>query len=315
MKTDSAAAQDRDALSAGAAEQEAVFLHDLGQKVRDLRAQCGLSRKALADASGISERYIAQLEAGKGNVSVILLRRVCAAAGVQIEDMFADALDAPRDWPVWHQLIRRAAPAQITRARAALATAAVPDKAVNRIALVGLRGAGKSTLGKMLAVQLGCPFVELNREIERDHGLMVNEIFALYGQEGYRRLEQASLRALTQRPGAMVLATNGGLVAEPLSYDLVLDSFFTIWIKARADEYLARVQRQGKLRVVSEDAAAMQELRSTLASRSGAYARAGAMVDTSGAKVETSLAEMVALVRRAKGETAQCAATRQEQAV
>ena len=298
-------------------EQEQVFLHGIGQKVRDLRAERGLSRKALAEASGLSERYIAQLEAGKGNVSVILLRRVCAATGAQIEDMFPAPAGAPRDWAAWRKLISRAAPEQITRARAALATdsGAAPGKGIDRIALVGLRGAGKSTLGKMLAVQLGCPFVELNREIERDRGLSVNEIHALYGQDGYRRLEQASLRALTQRPGAMVLATNGGLVGEPLSYDLVLDSFFTIWIKARPDEHMARVQKQGNLRLANEDPAAMQELRATLASRNEAYARASAVVDTSGEAVATSLADMLALLRRARGETAQRVAARLEQTV
>ena len=303
--------------SAAAQAQEQVFLQDLGQKVRDLRTERGLSRKALAEASGLSERYIAQLEVGKGNVSVILLRRVCAATGAQIEDMFPAPADAPRDWPNWRKLISRAAPEQITRARAALAadSGAAPGKGIERIALVGLRGAGKSTLGKMLAVQLGWPFVELNREIERDRGLSVNEIHALYGQDGYRRLEQASLRALTQRPGAMVLATNGGLVAEPLSYDLVLDSFFTIWIKARPDEHMARVQKQGNLRLANEDPAAMQELRATLASRNEAYARASAVLDTSGEAVATSLADLLALVRRARGETAPRAAATHEQAV
>lgn len=285
--------------------QEEIFLHDLGQKVRDLRAARNLSRKALADMSGISERYIAQLEAGKGNVSVILLRRVCAATGADIEDMFPDAAAAPQDWPLWRDLLRRATPAQIARAKAALVVDAAPGQSLDRIALVGLRGAGKSTLGKMLAEQLGWPFIELNREIERDHGLSVGEIFALYGEDGYRRLEQSSLRALAQRPGPMVLASNGGLVGEPLTYDLLLDSFFTIWIKARPDEHMARVQSQGSLRFVGQDRAAMQELRATLASRNETYARASAVVDTSGETVANSLAALVALVRRARGEGGQ----------
>ncbi len=207
---------------------EQDFLAELGRRVRHVRALRGMSRKVLARVSGISERYIAQLESGNGNVSIKLLRRVSAAMGTRIEDLIIDDT-APSDWPVFRDLIRTAASAQIAQARAILsgaapASSAQPDRAgIDRVALIGLRGAGKSTLGRIVAERLGFAFVELNREIERAHGLSLAEILALYGQEGYRRREQAALREVVARPGPMILATGGGIVAEPLTFDLLLD--------------------------------------------------------------------------------------------
>src|SRR5205085_10500376 len=168
-------------------DPESGFLEQLGQRVRTVRALRGMSRKVLARVSGISERYIAQLESGQGNVSIKLLRRVAAAVGVRVEDLIVDDA-APQDWPIIRDLLRSAAPAQVAQARAILAgaaPAAAPGSAAppaDRIALIGLRGAGKSTLGRIAAERLGWRFVELNREIERTHGLSVAEILALYGQ-------------------------------------------------------------------------------------------------------------------------------------
>ena len=269
------------------ATEEQQFLTTLGRQVRHVRALRGMSRKVLARVSGISERYIAQLESGQGNVSIKLLRRVAAAVGVRVEDLIVDEA-APQDWPIFRDLLRTAAPAQVADARAILAGAArtpAAERAAppsDRIALIGLRGAGKSTLGRIAAERLGWRFVELNREIERAHGHSVAEILALYGQEGLRRREQAMLRKLIARPGALIVATGGGIVAEPLTFDLLLASFVTVWLKAAPEEHMARVRQQGDLRPMADDRTAMQELRAILQSREPLYARARVTVDTTG---------------------------------
>ncbi|MGL4556973.1 MAG: shikimate kinase, partial [Afipia sp.] len=170
-------------------EPESQFLEQLGQRVRTMRALRGMSRKTLAKVSGISERYIAQLESGKGNVSIVLLRRVSAAMGAHVEDLIPTA-DTTPDWLVIRDLMRSATPEQIAQAKDALSGngAARHGNTFAGIALIGLRGAGKSTLGKMLAKKIGWTFVELNKEIEKQNGLSVAEIIALYGQEGFRRM-------------------------------------------------------------------------------------------------------------------------------
>jgi XRE family aerobic/anaerobic benzoate catabolism transcriptional regulator len=166
------------------------------------------------------------------------------------------------------------------------------------IALIGLRGAGKSTLGKMLAKKIGWSFVELNKEIEAQNGLSVAEIIALYGQEGFRRMEQAALGQLLARKELMVLATGGGIVSEPLTFDLILSSFYTIWLKAEPEEHMARVRRQGDLRPMADDRSAMAELRTILLSREPLYARASAVVDTAGLSVDAAAARLIDAVRR-----------------
>ena len=242
-------------------DAEAGFLEQLGQRVRTMRALHGMSRKVLAKVSGISERYIAQLEGGKGNVSIVLLRRVSNAMGAHLEDLIPASEPSP-DWPVIRDLLRKATPRQIAHARDILSgqgASAHRQMTFAGIALIGLRGAGKSTLGKLLADQIGWSFVELNKEIERQNGLSVAEIIAMYGQEGFRRMEQAALGHLLSRRELMVLATGGGIVSEPLTFDLVLSSFYTIWLKAEPEEHMARVRRQGDLRPMA--AATKQPIR------------------------------------------------------
>jgi XRE family transcriptional regulator, aerobic/anaerobic benzoate catabolism transcriptional regulator len=285
--------------------EERDFLAALGRRVRHVRALRGMSRKVLARVSGISERYIAQLESGKGNVSIKLLRRVSAAMGTQIEDLVLDDTLAA-DWPVFRDLIRAATSTQIAQARAILsgvgpASSQQPDRAgSDRVALIGLRGAGKSTLGRAVAARLGWDFVELDREIERAHGHSVAEILALYGQEGYRRREQAALREVVARAGPMILATGGGIVAEPLTFDLLLSSFFTVWLKAAPAEHMARVRQQGDLRPMADDRTAMQELQAILASREPLYGRARVTVDTSGIGIEAAAEKLFAALGHAK---------------
>lgn len=271
---------------------ETEFLERLGQTVRTLRALRGMSRKVLARVSGVSERYIAQLESGQGNISVILLQRLATAVGANISDLFMAQSESHSDLAVVRDLLRRATPAQLAdvkllladRSASSVLRPATPPPA-SRIALIGLRGAGKSTLGRQLAEKLGWPFVELNKEIETANGLSVSEILALYGQDGFRRLEQNALRDLIARPGPMILATGGGIVSEPLTFDLVLGSFYTVWLRAKPEEHMSRVRKQGDLRPMAEDRSAMQELKTILLSREPLYARARAVVETSGLSI------------------------------
>jgi XRE family aerobic/anaerobic benzoate catabolism transcriptional regulator len=278
-------------------DPEATFLEQLGQRVRTMRALRGMSRKVLARVSGISERYIAQLEAGRGNVSIVLLRRVSNAMGAHLEDLIP-AAEPPPDWTVIRDLLRKASPSQITQAKDILGQSASMQHRTSfaGIALIGLRGAGKSTLGKMVAKKIGWNFVELNKEIEAQNGLSVAEIIALYGQEGFRRLEQAALTQLLARKELTVLATGGGIVSEPVTFDLILSSFYTIWLKAEPEEHMARVRGQGDLRPMADDRSAMAELRNILVSREPLYARASAVVDTAGLTVDAAAARLAEAV-------------------
>jgi XRE family transcriptional regulator, aerobic/anaerobic benzoate catabolism transcriptional regulator len=281
-----------------ASDLESGFLDQLGQRVRTMRALRGMSRKVLAKVSGISERYIAQLESGKGNVSIVLLRRVSNAMGAHLEDLIPAADPAP-DWQMFRDLLRKATPSQIAQAKDVLAghSATTHRASFAGIALIGLRGAGKSTLGKVLAKKIGWNFVELNKEIEAQNGLSIAEIIALYGQEGFRRMEQNALSQLLAQKEPMVLATGGGIVSEPLTFDLILSSFYTIWLKAEPEEHMGRVRKQGDLRPMADDRSAMAELRNILVSREPLYARASATVDTAGLSVDAAAARLIDTVR------------------
>lgn len=284
-----------------AAQSETHFLEQLGQRVRQTRGLRGMSRKVLANVSGISERYIAQLESGKGNVSIVLLRRVAQALGTHPEDLIPAADPVP-EWPVLRDLLRQASPVQLAHARDVLAglgrlgagARRLPD--FSGIALIGLRGAGKSTLGRRLADHIGWRFVELTKEIAQQHGLSIAEIFALYGQEGYRRMEQATLRQLLARKELMVLAAGGGIVSEPVSFDMLLSSFFTVWLKAAPEQHMARVRSQGDLRPIDDDHGAMDELRTILSSREPYYGRASAVLDTEPLTVDAAAEQLIAMV-------------------
>jgi len=285
-----------DAAGREALEEEA-FLQQLGQRVRTTRGLRGMSRKVLAKVSGISERYIAQLESGQGNVSIVLLRRMAHALGTPLDDLIPGG-DAAPDWPLLRDLLRHATPQQIAQAKDILTgqsttRAAGRTPGVAGIALIGLRGAGKTTLGRLLAERIGWDFVELNKEIERENGLSVAEIIALYGQEGFRRMEQAALARLLTRDAPFVLATGGGIVSEPLTFNLILSSFFTVWLRAEPEEHMMRVRRQGDLRPMADDNSAMQELRTILLSREPLYSRASACVDTAGLSIKDAAARLI----------------------
>lgn len=280
-----------------------AYLVQLGQRVRSMRAVRGMSRKVLAQESGVSERYIAQLESGLGNVSIMLLRRVADATGAPLEDLVADPARMPPDWTLIRELLRKASPEIIADVKAVLAGQPVeraqhPARVeVDRVALIGLRGAGKSTLGRMAAEKLGWHFVELNKEIEREAGFSITEIFSIYGQDGYRRYEQAALERIIAEPGAMVVATGGGIVSDPVTFERLLASFFTVWIKASPGEHMSRVRKQGDLRPMGADKAAMSELITILQSREPLYSRARVSIDTSGATIDTSLMALLRTIQ------------------
>jgi len=238
-------------------QQEDAYLARLGERVRAWRTEHGMSRKTLAVASGVSERYLAQLEAGQGNISVLLLRKIARAMGVAVE-----------------RLVRE------------------EDGVEKPIALIGLRGAGKSTLGAKLAASMSLPFVELDREVEKEAGAPLTEVFAMYGQDAFRRFERRALeRVLAEQPRA-VIATGGSLVTDPGTYDLLLERCRCIWLRASAQEHMARVLAQGDTRPFKGRSAALDEIRKLLADRERLYGRAGTVVDTSGKSVRQALAEL-----------------------
>jgi XRE family transcriptional regulator, aerobic/anaerobic benzoate catabolism transcriptional regulator len=276
---------------------EQRFLADLARRVRTLRARHGMSRRALASASGLSERYIAQLEAGDGNVSVLLLQRVARAMGQPITALLDDHDRSPEEH-VLGELLKSASRQDRERVRAMLAEGRPREPAPPpRVALIGLRGAGKSTLGKMAAETLGWRFLELNREIEREAGLSIAEVFSLYGQEGYRRFERRCLDAVSKSREPMILATAGGIVAEPVTFDRLLSSFQTIWLKAQPEEHMRRVREQGDLRPMGRERSAMDELRAILESREPLYGRARARLDTAGLSVADAASRLVGIIR------------------
>jgi XRE family aerobic/anaerobic benzoate catabolism transcriptional regulator len=280
------------------------YLDRLGERVRRLRNQRGMTRKALAQHAEISERYIAQLESGEGNCSIVLLRRIARAIGVQLPQLVSEGADPPLDAVLFTQFVERLpAPAlkeareMVMRRFADLTT----SSRRSRVALLGMRGSGKSTLGARLAKERGVPFIELDREIERTTGTSLTEIFQLFGQETFRRAEREALDRVLSEHKEFVMATSGSIVTEPATLDVLLSSCFTIWVKAEPDVHMARVVAQGDLRPMSANPRAMDDLVSILNSREPLYARADATLDTNGRSIDASLSDLAALTASQTG--------------
>jgi len=280
---------------------EAAYLERLGQRVRGERMRRGMTRKQLALESGVSERYLAQLEAGRGNISILLLRQVAGAMGRPLDLLVLDGPERPVEAELLRGLLARLDREQVAQAhdllteRFGLANAKARE---GRIALIGLRGAGKSTLGRLLAERQGVPFVEMTREIEAAAGMPMPEIIALGGQSMLRRLELRALESVVQRHDRAVLATGGGLVAEPATYDALLANCFTVWVTARPEEHMNRVLAQGDRRPMADNPEAMEDLRRILVEREALYAKADRRLDTGGLTVQQALEKLVALVPR-----------------
>lgn len=275
------------------------FLQRLGEKVRTMRSRRGMSRKVLARHSDVSERYLAQLEAGEGNCSIQLLRRIADAMSVPVADLVDDRPERPLEAMLLDQFLGRLSSAEIAEAREVLlARFGGPSAAMRRerIALIGLRGGGKSTIGSLLAEQLGVPFVELDRVIEQKGGMPIGEMIEMFGQETFRRAERSALETVLHDNPRLVLATGGGLVTEPATYELLLTSCVTVWVRADPDQHMQRVIAQGDMRPMADSARAMDDLVAILKSREPLYAKADVALDTAGKSPERSVEELVRLL-------------------
>jgi XRE family aerobic/anaerobic benzoate catabolism transcriptional regulator len=273
--------------------EDAQFLAAMGKRVRDAREQRGMARKVLAQSAGVSERYLAQLEAGDGNASVLLLRHVARALGLALPELLET-----REHPVEQRLIRRFLEQVPEQRLEDIVFRLMRDfgreesTRRKRIALVGLRGAGKTTLGRALAAELGVPFIELNREIEREAGISLSEVFMLYGQAGYRRIERRCLERTLDAHPEMVMTVGGGIVSEADTYNLLLVNCYTVWVKASPTEHMARVVAQGDLRPMQGNAEAMGDLTRILDAREPLYRKTDMTLDTSGEQPDQSLAKL-----------------------
>ena len=276
--------------------QNAVYLQSLGQRIREARARRGMSRRILSRDSGVSERYLAQLETGQGNISILLLRQIGQALDLPIAELLNDSANESSELKRAKELLEKLPTEKLPRARELLTREFTSLNSTTRnqcIAIVGLRGAGKSTIGHLLAKHLSVPFIELDRIIEERSGLDLSVIFDLYGQSGFRRLERECLDQVLLQYPKFVLATGGSLVSESSTYERLLAECFTIWLRATPEEHMQRVIAQGDTRPMSENReAAMSELKSILAVREPLYRRADATIDTSHKSEEATLQEL-----------------------
>ena len=283
------------------------FLLGLGERVRALRARRGMTRKALAVATDVSERHLANLEYGVGNASVLILLQVAQALKCTLAELLGDVTTRSPEWLMIRELLENSDEATLRRVREAvgelLGTGGAHGHGASqrsaRVALVGLRGAGKSTLGTLLAEDLGFPFVELSREIEKFAGCSINEIQNLYGQNAYRRYERRALEEAIQIYPEAVIATPGGLVSDPASFNQLLAHCTTVWLHADPEDHMARVAAQGDLRPMAGNREAMDDLKGILAGRSAFYSKAEFRLDTSAAALEPTFAALRSLVRQA----------------
>lgn len=295
-------AEDEDKVDAPAGwdDESARLLGVLARNIRLLRSQRGMTRKQLAEHSGVSLPHLARLESSQGNVSVVVLGKVAKALNQPVSRLFAEEDAATGDLAVIIGLLRRRSPEQLDRIRRKLLTEfdAYGDKA-GRIALVGLRGAGKSTVGKEVAARLGRPFVELNKEVEREAGTSLQEIINFYGQTGYRNLERQCLERLLATHPSIVLATGGGIVAEPATYEILLRSFYTVWLHAEHEVYFQRAMGQHDVRIAKPPLyrEAMDNIRRTMEARDHLYRMADFAVDTTTLSVEEVVQRILAHVQ------------------
>jgi XRE family transcriptional regulator, aerobic/anaerobic benzoate catabolism transcriptional regulator len=293
------------ATTAGFAPGEPVFLAAIGREVRRRRAKRGMTRRQLAQASETSERYLAQIESGAGNPSVSVLRAIARALDLPVAALLPEAGARAAAFgtilDLLAQVPEKDLPALANELETRVARQSGADRA-HRIALVGLRGAGKSTLGRMLAQHLGWPFIELDHRVEEDYGASIPDVIEMAGMATFRRHERAALERVIAEHEAAVITTAGGIVSNPETYALLLRCTHTIWIKARPDEHMSRVMAQGDFRPMAQNRAAMADLVAILEARRADYARAEAELDTSGDVLEQSFAKLLRVVAPFIGE-------------
>ncbi|RTL58152.1 MAG: helix-turn-helix domain-containing protein [Rhodocyclaceae bacterium] len=274
------------------------FLASLGKRVREIRDRRGMTRKLVARDAGVSERHLAHLEAGEGNISIVLLRRITMALDISLADLLVPETEDTVEKRLIRRFLERLPQHRMEEVVFRLMRDFGHEEAVRRkrVALVGLRGAGKSTLGRQLAAEMGAAFIEIDKEIERETGMPVEEIFALYGQAGYRRAEKRTLERVLRENDRGVFSVGGGIVSQPETYDFLLSSCFTIWVKAQPEEHMARVMAQGDLRPMAGNDEAMEDLKRILEAREPLYRKADTILDTTGETAESSFVKLKQLV-------------------
>jgi XRE family transcriptional regulator, aerobic/anaerobic benzoate catabolism transcriptional regulator len=291
--------------------QKHPFLTGLGERALALRIKRGMTRKALSSAANVSERHLANLEYGVGNVSVLVLLQLSQALGASFTQLLGDATPATPEWQKLQELLGGASETQLRLVRESLGElidspayrgTATPARSA-RIALIGLRGAGKSTLGHLLAEDMDFPFVELSRDIERLAGCSISEIQALYGQNAYRRYERRAIDEALQTYPQAVIATPGGLVSDAATYNLVLSNCTSIWLQADAKDHMQRVAAQGDMRPMAGNKEAMEDLKFILAGRNALYGKAEFHLNTSAQSQELTFAALRKIVRDALAMT------------
>jgi len=281
---------------------DVAYLHKLADKIRDARAQRGMTRNALAADSGVSLRFLAQLEGGQGNPSILVLRRIASAMGFPPDGLLSDEPQPTIDRILLMQLLKHLSDDDIAEARRLLARHltldALSEAKKPYVTLIGLRGAGKTTLGRRLAKHRGVPFFELDREVEREYGATIGEILQLHGQPGYRRFERESLQAVLSKNPAAIIETGGGLAADPETLPLLLERSVAVWVRASPEEHMQRVIDQGDLRPMARSREAMRELKDILKAREPFYRQAPLHLTTSGRTAEQSFEELLELLER-----------------
>lgn len=275
----------------------------LGERARALRSRRGLTRKALALAADVSERHLANLEHGVGNASILVLAQIAAALQCPLAELIGDVTTSSPEWLLVRELLDGRDEATLRRVRVAvgelLGTGGGNAARSSRIALIGLRGAGKTSLGRMLADELGFPFIEMSREIEQLAGCGIAEIQALYGVGAYRRYERRALEELVQIHPEAVIATPGGLVSDAATFNLLLAHCTTVWLQAAPEDHMKRVMAQGDLRPMAASREAMEDLKGILAGRAAFYSKAEYKLDTSAQPLRETFEALVRLVRGA----------------
>jgi XRE family aerobic/anaerobic benzoate catabolism transcriptional regulator len=294
MSTPSTANSKIASLQRAAPTLDSDFLLFLGKRVRQLRNLRGMTRRIVARDADVSERHLAQLEAGEGNVSIVLLRRIATALNVSLVELFAPEVEEPAEKQMIQRFLERLPDHRLEDVVLRLTRDFSPGENARRkrIALIGLRGAGKSTLGSKLALEMGVPFIEVDGEIEKDMGMPLGEIFSLYGQSGYRAIERRTLSRVLAEHERAVLAAGGGVVSEKETFDYLLSHCYTVWIKAQPEEFMARVMAQGDFRAMAGNDQAMEDLRRILEAREPLYRQADMELDTSGSSVEASFSRL-----------------------
>ena len=298
----------------GDGEAKHPFLVALGERVRALRARRGITRKALAASADVSERHLANLEYGLVNASILILLQVSQALQCSLAELIGDVTTSSPEWLLLRELLEGRDEAALRRVRVAVGelfgTGGANERGVarsSRVALIGLRGAGKSTLGQRLADEIGFPFVELSRQIEQFAGCTISEIQALYGQNAYRRYERRALEEAIQIYPEAVIATPGGLVSDPATFNLLLAHCTTVWLQADPEDHMKRVIAQGDMRPMGAQRGAavgkeaMDDLKSILAGRAAFYSKAEFKLDTSAQPLEETHRKLVGIVRQALG--------------